>query len=269
MVVIPAGSFTMGSSAAEQALANEADMPKNVTNRENPQHSVSLRGFAAGRYAVTKGQFAAFARATGYETEAEKGDGCHAWLGTAWKIDKTNNWRNPGFRQADDHPVVCLSWNDAQAYTQWLSQTTGKAYRLPSEAEREYAARGATQTAFWWGDSINANQANYAGIATYNGSEKGPYRQATVAVNSFAPNPFGLFNVLGNAWEWTQDCWNETYQGAPADGSAWTTGDCSQRVMRGGSWFNVPPVLRSAERSRDSANGRDASSGFRLARTLP
>jgi formylglycine-generating enzyme required for sulfatase activity len=269
MVVIPAGSFTMGSNAAEQALANTAGVGKNFTDRENPQHSVSVRSFAAGRYAVTKGQFAAFAKAKAYQTEAEKDDGCFAWTGTEWKKDKAYNWRSPGFNQADDHPVACVSWNDAQAYAQWLSQTTGKAYRLPSEAEREYAARAGSQTAFWWGNSINTNQANYNGNYAYNGSEKGLYRQTTVAVNSFAANPFGLYNMHGNVLEWTQDCWNETYQGAPTDGSAWATGDCSQRVLRGGSWGNIPAILRSAIRHGDAAVGRFTITGFRLARTLP
>jgi formylglycine-generating enzyme required for sulfatase activity len=175
-----------------------------------------------------------------------------------------------GFAQADSHPVVCVSWNDAQAYIGWLNQTTGKTFRLLSESEREYVARAGTQTAFWWGDSITTAQANYGGTGkSYNGSPKGEYRQATVPVSSFAPNPFGLYNVHGNVWEWVEDCFHDTYGGAPADGSAWTTG-CSNnaRVLRGGSWNDNPAYLRSAIRSWGTPVSRDIDGGFRLARSL-
>jgi formylglycine-generating enzyme required for sulfatase activity len=270
MVVIPAGSFTMGSSAAEQALANAAGLPENLTRLENPQHRVNIRSFAAGRYAISKGEFATFVRANGYQTEAERGDGCFAWNGKEWKKDSAYNWRNVGFTQADNHPVVCVSWNDAQAYVGWLNQSSGQTYRLLSEAEREYVARGGTQTAFWWGDSIDTAQANYAGTgSSYNGSPKGAYRQATVPVNSFSPNPFGLYNVHGNVWEWVEDCWHENYSGAPTDGSAWTTACIGNyRVLRGGSWISDPAFLRSAFRNRNSPDGRYNGIGLRLARTL-
>ncbi len=270
MVVVPAGSFTMGSSAAEQALANAGGVSANYTSRESPQHTVRVRSFAAGRYAVTRGEFAAFVQAQGYVTEAEQGDGCFKWNGTELKNDKATNWRNAGFAQADGHPVVCVSWNDAKAYVQWVSQSTGKEYRLLSEAEREYAARGGRQSAFWWGDRITTGQANYDGTLTsYNRSPKGEWRQATVAVSSFGANPFGLFNVHGNVWEWVEDCWHDNYNGAPTDGSAWTTG-CSndERVLRGGSWIDGPAGLRSAMRYSNTAGSRVSFVGFRLARTL-
>ncbi len=270
MVVLPAGSFTMGSSAAEQALANAGGVSASFTSRESPQHSVNIRSFAAARYAISKGEFAAFVRAKGYQTEAEQGDGCFAWNGKEWKKDKANNWRKPSFTQSDNHPVVCVSWNDAQAYIAWLNQSTGKTFRLLSESEREYAARADTRSAFWWGDSISTAQANYNGTATgYNGSPKGEYRQATVPVNSFSPNPFGLYNVHGNVWEWVEDCWHDNYTGAPADGSAWTTAcSGSSRGLRGGSWYDLPSGLRSAHRDWDPPDGRSNGSGFRLARTL-
>jgi formylglycine-generating enzyme required for sulfatase activity len=268
MVLIPAGSFTMGSSAAEQSLANSGGVPANLTGRENPQHRVNIRSFAAGRYAISKGEFATFVRAKGYQTEAERGGGCLAWNGKEWKKDAAYNWRNVGFAQADNHPVVCVSWNDAQAYIAWLNQSSGQTYRLLSEAEREYAARGGTQTAFWWGDSINTAQGNYEGTGpSYNGSPKGKHRQATVPVNSFSPNPFGLYNVHGNVWEWVEDCWSENYSGAPTDGSAWTTGDCRYRVLRGGSWNYYPTVLRSAFRNRLTPDNSGNYFGLRLART--
>ena len=205
-----------------------------------------------------------------FTTEAERGDGCFVWNRKEWKKDADYNWRNVGFAQPDNHPVVCVSWNDAQAYIAWLNQSSGQTYRLLSEAEREYAARGGTQTAFWWGDSINTAQANYVGTApSYDGSPKGEYRQATVPVNSFSPNPFGLYNVHGNVWEWTQDCWHENYSGAPTDGSAWTTACSSNaRVLRGGSWIDYPALLRSAFRGRNTPDTRNIDSGLRLARTL-
>ena len=270
LVVLPGGTFTMGSSAAEQALANAGGLDKKITDRESPQHSVSIKSFAAGKYAVTKGEFAAFAKATSYQTEAEKGDGCDGWTGSEWKKDKAFNWRNVGFKQAEGHPVVCVSWNDAQAYTRWISLSSGKPYRLLSEAEREYAARSGSQTAFWWGKSISTAQANYDGTATsYNGSAKGDWRKATVAVNSFKANPFGLYNVHGNVWEWVEDCFHDNYSGAPSDGRAWTT-SCSgdYRVLRGGSWDIIPAYLRSAFRYWYTPDFRDYDSGFRLARTL-
>ena len=272
IVVIPGGSFVMGSTAAEQKKAQEANLKKEWTDWEGPQRRVSVRSFAAGRYAVTKGQFAAFVQAKGYRTEAERGDGCLAWKGSELKQEAQRSWRNPGFAQGDDHPVVCVSWNDAQAYTQWLSQSTGKAYRLLSEAEREYAARAGSQTAYWWGDRISTAQANYDGNYSYSGSPKGEYRQATVAVNSFNANPFGLYNVHGNVWEWVQDCFEDNYSaGQPTDGTAHKGNDstCSRRVLRGGSWGGVPSILRSANRGGITPDFRSSGSGFRIARTVP
>ena len=269
MVVIPSGSFTMGSSAAEQALAIAAGLKTEWVSPESPQRRVSIRSFAAGRYAISEGEFAAFVRAKGYQTEAERGDGCFAWNGQGLKKDAASNWRNVGFDQADNHPVVCVSWNDAQAYIAWLNQTSGQTYRLLSKAEREYATRGGSQTAFWWGDSISTAQANYRGTSSYNGSPNGEWRQATVPVNSFSPNPFGLYNVHGNVSEWVADCWHDNYAGAPTDGSAWTTG-CSDnfRVRGGGNWYTNPVVMRSASFARDGHNVSNGMSGFRLAKTL-
>ena len=273
MVVVPAGNFTMGSSAPEQALANAGGLDKTATDREGPQHSVSIKGFAAGRYAVTKGEFAKFVNAKNYLTDAEQGNGCYGWTGTAWRADKAYSWRSAGFVQGDDHPAVCVSWNDAQAYAHWVSQISGKQYRLLSEAEREYAARGGTQTAFWWGESISTAQANYDGSSKtgkpYNGSPTGEYRKATMPVGSFSANPFGLYNVHGNVWEWTGDCLHQNYSGAPTDGSAWTTA-CSNhaKVLRGGAWVYTPAVLRAANRSGDGPNIGFAMNGFRVARSL-
>ena len=208
-------------------------------------------------------------RASGYRTEAEQGDGCN--ILTDWELKKeaSHNWRSVGFAQGDDHPVVCVSWNDAQAYIQWLKRISGKNYRLLSEAEREYAARGGTQTAFWWGENITTSQANYAGFFSYNGSPLGEDRKGTLPANSFSANSYGLYNVHGNVWDWTQDCLHENYDGAPTDGSAWTTNCLDKRlVLRGGSWFFYPGDLRSARRFWNRPDGRDNNTGFRLARDL-
>ena len=161
-----------------------------------------------------------------------------------------------------------VSWEDAQSYVRWLSRKTGEAYRLPSEAEWEYVARAGTTTPFHFGATLSTVQANYDGSYTYGSGRKGRYRKKTVPVGSFGSNRFGLHDVHGNVWEWVQDCWNNSYRRAPRDGSAWGRGDCSRRVLRGGSWPNAPWVLRSANRLRSSSGIRDFNVGFRVARTL-
>jgi formylglycine-generating enzyme required for sulfatase activity len=238
-VVVPAGSFFMGSPD---------DEPERTT-WEGPRHEVTFaRPFAVGRHAATRGQFAAFVNATGHKTSYQ--------------------WRNPGFRQDDSHPVVCILWDDAKAYAAWLAEVTGRPYRLLTEAEWEYVARAGTLTPFWWGSSITPAQANYNGEYVYaGGGSKGEYRGGTVPVGSFAPNPWGLYNVHGNVWEWCEDTWHDTYDGAPTDGSAWVSkGSQSGRVVRGGSWVDNPWFLRSA--LRDRYTDEDSGCGFRLARTL-
>ena len=253
----------MGSILREQSLHSQSGF----IGSENPQHYVRMPSFAAGRYAVTKGEFASFVRASGYRTEAEQRGGC---LGTNYQKVAAYNWRNVGFAQGNDHPVVCVSWNDAQAYIQWLNQSSGGNYRLLSDAEREYAARGGTQTAFWWGENINVSQANYTpGYSWVNGAQEQD-RKATVPVNSFSANRFGLHNVHGNVQEWTQDCWHEDYTGAPIDGSAWITG-CNRdnlRVIRGGAWGWSKTYTRSASRVKFFQEASSYTVGFRLAKTL-
>jgi formylglycine-generating enzyme required for sulfatase activity len=156
-----------------------------------------------------------------------------------------------------------VSWNDiTRQYLPWLSRKTGKVYRLLTEAEWEYAARAGTSTPFWWGSSISPDQANYLDGAGY---APGP---GTVPVDGYAPNPWGLYNVHGNVLEWVQDCWNGSYYGAPVDGSAWMSGNCSQRMLRGGFWKLLGASLRSANRDWSTASVRDSGLGFRVARTL-
>ncbi len=254
MVVIPPGSFTMGS-------------PERETDRdpdEGPQHPVSIRqAFAAGKYEVSKAQFRRFVAESGHSV----GGGCYWWTGSKFELDAAKSWRSPGFAQTENDPVACVSWEDAKAYTRWLSQKTGKTYRLLTEAEWEYAARAGTSTAFSFGSSITSHQANYNTTASYAGSPTAASRGGTVPVGSYPANAFGLHDMHGNVWEWTEDCWNANYNGAPSDGSSWTAGDCGQRVLRGGSWNGVPRSLRSAIRLWNPVGFRFSVRGLRVSRT--
>lgn len=254
MVVVPAGSFMMGASTSEEvATEREDQMPVNIT-----------WPFAVGRFAVTKGEFAAFVAATGHKTDGR----CYDLSTSEMKGRADRSWRSPGFFQSDRHPVVCVDWNDAKVYAAWISSSTGMRYRLLSEAEREYVARGGSTTPFWWGTTISTDHANYNGTITYGGGGTGERRKATVPVDSFAANAWGLYNVHGNVWDWTEDCWNPANAGNPGDGTPRVTGDCSLRVMRGASWNNYPHTLRAARREREPLGSRANRTGFRVARTL-
>jgi formylglycine-generating enzyme required for sulfatase activity len=252
LVLIPTGRFQMGSHEHEQATAIKAGAQKNWLERELPQRWVGIEhSFAMGRYPVTVGQWRQFVKDTGWESQSD------------------TDWRAPGFAQNDDHPVVGVSWMDAQLYLRWLSQKTGQVYRLPTEAEWEYACRAGTKTAFSFGDTISTEQANYDGHYTYNGGQRGAYVQGTSKVGAYQPNPWGLFDMHGNVWEWTQDVVHSNYVGAPADGSAWEEGgDPARRVLRGGSWLYNPRYLRSAVRNGFSAVLANDIVGFRVARKL-
>jgi len=260
LVVVPAGSFQMGSPSYE-AGREEA---------EGPVHQVTIgQPFAVGKYEVTVGEYGRFVGATGYEG----GQGCHVWVREKWEEESGRTWRDPGFRQTEREPVVCVNWQDARAYAEWLSREMGQSYRLPSEAEWEYMARAGSRTARYWGEG-EEGQCQYANGADSRtdfswriGCDDGHAR--TAPVGTYRANKFGLYDVLGNAWEWTQDCWNENSAGAPSDGRAWERGDCSRRVRRGGSWINAPWDLRSASRVRSTADSRSDVIGFRIARSLP
>jgi formylglycine-generating enzyme required for sulfatase activity len=255
IVVLPAGTFTMGSPASE----------KERNDNEGPQHKVTIpRPFAVGKFEVTRGEFAAFVDATGHVAGSE----CWTYESNNVRERSGRSWKKTGFEQTDDHPAVCLDWHDAKAYVEWLAKTTGEDYRLLSEAEWEYAARAGTTTPFSTGKTITTDQANFNGNYTYNGSREGKYRQKTTPVRTFDANSFGLYDMHGNVWEWVEDCWNDSYRKAPADGSAHTTGDCEMRVLRGGSWYCKPRGLRSASRGRYVTSNRGSSGGFRVARTL-
>ena len=252
LVLIPTGRFQMGSNEPERRRAMDAGAQRAWVERETPQHWVGIEhSIAMGRYPVTVGEWRQFVRATGWQPQGEV------------------NWQAPGFKQGDEHPVVGVTWHDAQQYVQWLSAQTGQNYRLPSEAEWEYACRAGTKTAFSFGDEINTKLANYDGNYTYNGSPKGDYRQGTSRPGEFAPNPWGLFDMHGNVWEWVQDVVHDNYNGAPVDGSAWEQGgDQSRRILRGGSWLYNPRYLRSALRNGFSATLSNDIVGFRVVREL-
>ena len=237
MVVVPAGSFMMGSPSGEAGRYSN----------EGPMHEVTIeKPFAVGVFEVKFEEWEA----------CRRGGGC------------SHNPDDKGWGRGR-HPVINVSWKDAQAYVRWLSREAGAEYRLPSESEWEYVARAGTTGPFHFGSTISTEQANYDGNYTYGSGRKGRYRERTVPVGGFPPNAFGLHDVHGNVWEWVEDCWHGNYRGAPSDGSAWTSGgDCSRRVLRGGSWIFEPQFLRSAYRGRYTSGARNVYLGFRVARTL-
>jgi formylglycine-generating enzyme len=257
MTVVPAGEFTMGSPEGEQfRLPNEQ------------QHRVRIAyPFAMSKYNITRGEFARFVAETGHEA---KGCNLEGTGGMKWEPD--GDWRTPGFEQTDDHPVACINFHDASAYAAWLSDKTGARYRLPSEAEWEHAMRGGTSSAYYWGEVWEPGRANV------DGQPGQPGGRSTTPGGTFPPNPFGLYDMAGNVWVWLADCYNASYDGAPADGSAWLSGNCALRVRRSGSWFNIekaiegdfrqPGRLRSASRFGAIPVLRYSSFGFRLVREL-
>ncbi len=229
MVVIPAGSFRMGSPKAEPG--------RQLT--EGPQHDVTIaKAFAVSKFEVTFAEW----------------DACAAHGDCIPHVDDRGWGRG---RQL----VISVSWDDAQRYVTWLSKTTGKTYRLLSEAEYEYAARASTQTAYPWGDATGKNNACAGCGSRWDGAQTAP-------VGSFAPNQFGLYDMVGNVWEWVEDSLHEDYSGAPVDGSAWMSGDCGRHRLRGGPWASFVDEIRSANRARSATADRVNIIGFRTARTL-
>ena len=273
LVVVAAGSYEMGSPLWEEGR----------NDNEGPVHRVEIgEPFAVGVYEVTVGEFGRFVEETGHSAEE-----CGIW-GDTWKVVPGWSWRRPGFDQSERHPVVCVNWEDAQAFARWLSSKTGKGYRLLSESEWEYVARGGTQTPWYWGGSEvgqcqHGNGADEAlkrrfGETFTMSTFKEPlascddgHAHGTSPGGTYKTNGIGLYDVIGNVWEWVEDCWHNGYKGAPSDGSAWITGgDCSWRGIRGGSWADgVPMAVRSASRDwGHPAGGRDFRVGFRVARRL-
>lgn len=279
MVVIPAGSVVIGSGVEETTREN---VPEAISVRDRPLHQVTIaRPFAVGRFEVTKEQYAFFIKETG-NTSAT---GCNIWdfAAVRWNLDPEKSWRDPGFSQGDNEPALCVSWDDAKAFVEWLGHSTGKRYRLLTEAEWEYAARAGSTTARFWGDgrdqaciysnSFDLSAANR--LATPE-ARKNPDKYFacddghifTAPVGSYQPNAFGLFDVIGNAWEWVEDCFHDTYDGAPTDGSAWTEGECKYRVNRGGGWGNPPGYSRLGRRDKLVPDLRGQTVGLRVTRSL-
>lgn len=224
MVAIPGGTFTMGSPSSEKERSSD----------ESPQHQVTIQPFYMGKFEVTQTQY-----------EAIMG-------------------KNPANFKGANRPVERVSWNDAVEFCQKLSQKIGRTYRLPSEAEWEYACRAGTTTPFSFGETITTDLVNYDGNYTYSSAPKGKYRQATTDVGTFPANAFGLYDMHGNVWEWCADSWHDSYSGAPTDGSAWIDNDNQNRVLRGGSWGDNPHRCRSADRTFNTRGIIYYDVGFRV-----
>lgn len=272
MVVLPAGSFTMGTAAEERewAIAHGAT-PKWVA-MEAPQHRVTIPApFAVGRYEVTRQEWAAFVAATGHDTSG----GCYNFKEGKWAKEPDLDWRRPGYQQTDRDPAVCTNWHDAKAYVAWLSRVTGQSYRLLSEAEWEYAARAGQATMRYWGDDRgNSAGCSFANVANAEHGWKSSFGckdgyRTSAPVGRYRANAFGIHDMLGNVWEWVEDCYNTSYDGAPSDGRAWTGGNCDYHMLRGGAWIDVPGHVRAAQRFVNAPGSRDYQLGFRVARSLP
>jgi formylglycine-generating enzyme required for sulfatase activity len=288
MVLIPAGEFKMGSAESAKDTAaffnktyGEDFLKADYFKDEHPRHRVRIRRpFYLGTYHVTRGQFRQFVKDTGYKTEAEKGEdsGALGWNPEkkAYAFNKDYSWRNAGFEQSDEHPVVNVSWNDAVAFCQWLSRKEGKTYRLPTEAEWEYACRAGTTTRYYSGDDPETlvkvgNVADTAAkakfpdwIYTIKASDGYVF---TAPVGKFKPNAFGLYDMHGNALQWCADWYGLEYyaKSLANDPTGPDSGDV--RVLRGGSWIDWPCSSRSAGRSRGPPGNRYDFMGFRVART--
>ncbi|QLE58112.1 formylglycine-generating enzyme family protein [Nostoc sp. TCL26-01] len=233
MVAIPGGKFFMGSPENEPGH----------TSDESPQHTVTLQPFFMGKFPVTQAQWQAVA-----------------------SLAKVNILldTDPSYFKGANRPVENVSWDDAVEFCARLSKKTGRIYRLPSEAQWEYACRAGTTTPFYVGDTITTDLANYNGNYTYGSGVKGEYREQTTDVGKFPANPFGLFDMCGNIWGWCQDEWHENYNQAPVDGSSWLGVNIKYRLLRGGSWRVISGVCRSAVRGRVTPVARRSGIGFRV-----
>ena len=266
MVVLPPGDFLMGRDGGEQ------------DRYEGPVRRVSIDyPFAAGRFEVTNAQYRRFVDATGHRTA---GSGCNAFFGNTVEPLPNTNWRDPGYGRPirDDEPVACIRWSDAKAYVSWLSGHTGKKYRLLTEAEWEYAARAGTAGTFTWGEDPAA-ACRYGNIHDESGARAAPELPygpppcddgfaGLSPVGRFEPNAFGLYDMIGNVWEWIEDCYEMPYPAAPADGSPQLATGCDRRGVRGGSWRTTIERQRPAFRGRDPEALTSQIFGMRVARTL-
>lgn len=274
LAVVPPGQFAMGSAPDAAEL--------DATTGETPAVALSFaRPFLISRREITVGEFRRYVEATG----AAPAPGCRVWLGGQWVQERDRGWRDPGFTlpPRDDEPVVCVNWDDARAYAEWLSQQSGKRYRLPSEAEWEYVARGGTSYPRFWGerdsreDLVLSLACDYANV--YDSSavdaQRFPWPNArcndrAVALAptaQYKSNAFGVFDIIGNAREWVMDCYTASYLGRPDDARAWTwQGGCERKVVRGGSWASRPRDARAPARAAELGAHRQSDLGFRVAR---
>jgi formylglycine-generating enzyme required for sulfatase activity len=265
VVVVRAGEFMMGSSKSEIDAGSAED-------NEGPQRKIVIpQSLAVGRFEVTRDQFEAFVRSSGHKV----GDKCWALENNEPRESADRSFRNPGYSQNGSHPAVCVSWDDATAYADWLSATTGKSYRLLSEAQWEYTARAgmaaaivpeADMCAFGNGADQTAKQAKLPGNWVYLACTDG--YSHTAPVGSFKANAFGLYDLMGNVWEWVEDCYGRNLTEIPADGSARASGDCREHTVRGGAWSTPARMLRTAVRAKAPAGARFDDVGFRVVRTL-
>jgi formylglycine-generating enzyme required for sulfatase activity len=236
MMLIPGGTFLMGSPESEEGRYSD----------ESPQHEVTIEPFFMGKYQVTQEQWRFVAQLPQVNRELEQ---------------------DPSYFKGDNRPVERVSWYDAVEFCDRLSQYTGRTYRLPSEAEWEYACRAGTTTPFHFGETITTDLVNYNGNYTYGQGSKGVYRKETTEVGSFGvANNFGLYDMHGNVWELCQDDWHSDYEGAPIDGSAWLNNEENNngKLLRGGSWYNYPELCRSAYRAYDNLDFNNYYIGFRV-----
>jgi formylglycine-generating enzyme required for sulfatase activity len=237
---------------------------------ELPRHIVLIHAVAMSSTEVTVGEFRVFSSATQHAAS-----GCNVYEGR-WEFRQDANWEAPGFAQSETHPVTCVSWDDADAYARWLTAQSGHRYRLPSASEWEYAARAGSESPQPWGYDVEAACAQ-ANVADLSAAQRFPGWKVfpcadnyvnTAPVGSFKANPFGLSDLMGNVFEWVQDCWHDDYRGAPVDGSAWAEPGCGEHELRGGSWFSAPQYVSASYRNRFERDYRSSSIGFRVVREL-
>jgi formylglycine-generating enzyme required for sulfatase activity len=263
MIIVPPGKFMMGAPKTEAGR----------TDAEGPQTKVSIGPFAIGKYPVTRGEFAAFINDSQYQSAQR------CWVEVSigkYDFKDGADWQNPGYPQTDDDPVVCVSWDDAKHYVKWLATKTGKDFRLPSEAELEYATRGGTTTSRYWGDDGD-DFCSYGNTADDAAKKKHRSWQVadcddgkvyTAPVGSYKPNAFGLYDMLGNVKVWAADCWNGNLDKVDVNGAPTLSGDCSLHAVRGSAWDAYPSNARSAFREKNYATSAFLNYGFRVARGL-
>lgn len=262
LVTLQPGSFSRGA-AEDDLTADENEFPRHEVRIEKP--------FAIATHLVARRDYEIFVTTTGYTPAS----GCHTLTTEGWRVDEGANWQNPGFPQTPSEPAICLSWHDAARYAAWMAARTGKPYRLPSEAEWEYAARGGTTGTNFWGedDRLACDYANVNDLTAKNKVAKTaePCTDGylfTSPVGHFRPNPFGLHDAVGNVWVWLADCWQGDYTTSPRNGDAAGGEPCATRILRGGSWTDTPGPFRLGARENRPPDARLAIAGFRLARDI-